>query len=338
MPGERLPGEHELALRYEVSYLTMRKAITSLVDSDILLRVRGKGTFVSDNRPRSETVSSKSMALLLPGVLFSLDPHYFPELLEGFQGEMNAQGKRAAIQSYDILDTHAFLDPGAAVACLLFETPDLQLIEHLRDSGYRVLAINQYSGRRSIPCVRIDDGLGMDQAVAHLVSLGHERIGFIAGPTANIDAGIRLRGFRAASRKYALKAATESGEGFTEASGYAAARQLLSAPNRPTAIVCASDLSALGAIKAAEDSGLSVPRGISIVGFGDFSVANYTSPRLTTVRQKRRLLGQMAAKSLIEIADGGDPGNSLLSTDLIIRESTVQTISSYSDPALAEVV
>jgi len=320
--GEQLPGERDLARRFDVSYLTLRQGITNLVQEGILVRIPGKGTFVAQQRA-VVAGTPQPMALLLPGDLLRVDPYYFPEVYEGFQQGIEASGRSAALYSYDALETPGALESGTAVACLLFELPNLSIIEGLRDNGYRVLAINHYSGRRSIPSVRVDDAHGVEQAVDHLVALGHERIGFLAGPKANIDAAFRLRGFRAAVRRHGLRYAPEAGDRFTEASGYAAARTLLSAVNRPTAVVCASDLCAIGALKAARDAGLSVPRGLSIVGFGDFSVADYLSPGLTTVRQDRRALGRAAAASLIRLAEDDDPEDVILIPELIVRESVV---------------
>lgn len=328
--GERLPGEQDLARRFEVSYMTMRQAVTNLVQECVLVRVRGKGTFVvADHPSHSDGRVAQPIALLVPTELQRMDPYYFPEVLEGFQDAIDAAGRRAALYSFDAVEHTGVLEPGSAVACLLIERSSLQVVERLRDSGYRVLAVNRYVGRRSIPCVRIDDAGGVEQAVGHLVSLGHDRIGFVAGPRTNLDAADRLRGFRSAVKRYGVRSAPESGDSFTEAGGYAAAREMLSGTNRPTALVCASDLSAIGAVKAARDFGLTVPRGLSVVGFGDFSVADYVSPSLTTVKQSRRALGRAAGNALILLADGDETAGLVLDAELIVRESTAQNVSAY---------
>ncbi len=320
--GDKLPGEHELAGRFDVSYITMRKAISCLVEEELLVRVHGKGTFVAA-QPNVVSAIGAPMALLLPAVLLRQDPHYFPEVLDGFQSEMDAQSRRVTIHNYDAVLNSSVLNQGCCVACLLFETPDIAMIEGLRDGGCKVLAINNYSGRRSIPSIRIDDAQGVENAVKYLAELGHERIGYVDGPPDNIDAGLRLKGFRNAVRRLQIKSAPISGCGFNAASGYDAAMSLLSAHNRPTALVCASDLSALGAIKAAGDVGLSVPRGLSVVGFGDFPIAGFFSPGLTTIKQDRYALGKAAAAALIQLADGFVPLDVILPTSLVMRDSAI---------------
>lgn len=96
---------------------------------------------------------------------------------------------------------------------------------------------------------------------------------------------------------------------------------MLAASRRPTAIVCASDLSATGVLRAARELGLSVPSDISVVGFGDFSVASAASPRLTTIRQDRSQLGQRAAESLFRLANDEEIGDVVIPGKLILRES-----------------
>lgn len=324
--AERLPGEQDLARRFGVAPMTMRHAVANLVEENVLVRVRGKGTYlVPKNQDSAATRTHSPMVLLFPADAQRLDPYYFPEVLEGFQSVLEERGCRASIQSDDA--SKLPLEPGSAVACLVFEENQIRRLEQLRDSGFHVLAINRYTGRRSIPEVRIDDAQGVASAVAHLVSLGHERIGFVCGPSTNFDAADRLHGFRNAVKAQKVRAAPEAGNGFNEAAGYAATRQLLALPHRPTAIICASDLSALGTIKAAHDLGLSVPRGLSVVGFGNFSVADYMLPGLTTVCQSRIALGRAAAEHLIDLASGTAISSVMLTAELIVRDSTAENLS-----------
>ena len=195
-------------------------------------------------------------------------------------------------------------------------------MERLRDGGHRVLAINHYTGRRSIPCVRIDDASGVEMAVDYLVALGHQRIGFLAGDFGNLDGADRAQGFRQAVRRHGLHNAIEFGGGFQEWRGYEAAKALFASSDPPSAIVCASDLSAIGAMKAAREKGLCMPRDLSVIGFGDFSVGDYISPALTTVRQSRVELGRVAAESLVRLANGEAVSDIVLQAHLIVRDST----------------
>jgi DNA-binding LacI/PurR family transcriptional regulator len=236
---------------------------------------------------------------------------------------MTAGGCRASLINDDAADYPSLLPHGSAVACVLIEPSHLEIAERLRDSGYRILGVNRYSGKRAIPSVRMDDASGIQAAVDYLVSLGHERISFLRGPAENFDAIDRLEGFRAAVDGHKLWVTMEAGDDFGEASGYAAAQMLLNLPKRPTALVCASDLAAIGAVRAASDMGLSVPEDLSVVGFGDFSVAQYVRPSLTTIRQCRVTLGRTAGDILIRLANEEHVDDDVLAAELVVRESTM---------------
>ena len=324
--GDRLPGEYDLAERFGVSYLTMRQAIACLVHEGMLLRVRGKGTFIVDRTQNDvlQATTTHPMALVFPTNWQRRDPYYFPEVLEGFQREMEARGHQTPLVHDNVAGTPGVLPPGSAVACLLSDDVHLQLVEQLRDQGHLVLGINRYTGRRVVPSVRIDDPYGVEQVVEYLVSLNHRRISFVCGPSINFDAIGRLQGFRSAVKRFGLKHANEAGDDYSEASGYAAAQMLLSLPSPPTAIVCASDLSAIGVMRAAGDLHVNIPNDLSVVGYGDFPVAHYVRPSLTTIRQDRLSLGQSAAQSLVRLANDETVQDVVLTPSLILRESTAQ--------------
>jgi len=287
-----------------------------------LRRTNGKGTFVAEHdAPLVEPLLRRPMTLLIPSSGVSRDSHYFPDLLSGFEDIIKQYGMNIMPYNWENPKPPSNLASGTAIACLMTSFAHFGIVEGLRDFGYPVLAINRYSGRRTIPTVRIDDKRGVEKAVDYLVGLGHRNLGFVRAVADNIDARERLRGFRSAVRKHEIANAIEHGDDFTEASGYAAAKQMLNASDRPTAIVCASDLSALGVLQAARDAGLSLPSDLSVVGFGDFSVANGASPRLTTVRQDRVSLAKQAADSLLMLANGEEIGSVTIPAELVIRDS-----------------
>jgi LacI family transcriptional regulator len=107
--------------------------------------------------------------------------------------------------------------------------------------------------------------------------------------------------------------------------GYATAQELLAAGKRFTALFAFNDISAIGAVRAFRDAGLRVPEDVSVVGFDDIQAAAYLTPRLTTVRQPLRQMGEMAAKQLLmRISNGHAKAPQLISMapELVVREST----------------
>ncbi|GAB1794463.1 LacI family DNA-binding transcriptional regulator [Priestia megaterium] len=179
----------------------------------------------------------------------------------------------------------------------------------------------------SVGYVTTDNALGAKKAVEHLASLGHQHIGMINGHEDAFVSQERLNGYREALKKCGLSFRSEwvvSGN-FEEKKAEKAARELINRHKEVTAIFCASDLMALGALKACKELGLQVPKDISIVGYDNIVLASYSSPNLTTVGQEVYQIGYQAADLLIEMLEGKETNmKRYLDTKLIIRESTAK--------------
>ncbi|MCM3016980.1 LacI family transcriptional regulator [Priestia megaterium] len=179
----------------------------------------------------------------------------------------------------------------------------------------------------SVGYVTTDNALGAKKAVKHLASLGHKHIGMINGHEDAFVSQERLNGYREALKECGLPFRSEwvvSGN-FEEKKAEKAARELINRHKEVTAIFCASDLMALGALKACKELDLHVPKEISIVGYDNIVLASYSSPNLTTVGQEVYQIGYEAADLLIEMLEGKETNmKRYLDTKLIIRESTAK--------------
>ncbi|PGN68530.1 LacI family transcriptional regulator [Priestia megaterium] len=177
----------------------------------------------------------------------------------------------------------------------------------------------------SVGYVTTDNALGAKKAVEHLASLGHKHIGMINGHEEAFVSQERLNGYREALKECGLSFRSEwvvSGN-FEEKKAEKAVRELINRHKEVTAIFCASDLMALGALKACKELGLHVPKEMSIVGYDNIVLASYSSPNLTTVGQEVYQIGYEAADLLIEMLEGKETNmKRYLDTKLIIREST----------------
>ncbi|MFD2797639.1 LacI family DNA-binding transcriptional regulator [Promicromonospora vindobonensis] len=202
-------------------------------------------------------------------------------------------------------------------------------------------AQHQQLDRRSIPYVVIDtDGeppadvasVGSDnwngglQATRHLLALGHRRIAMITGPWDMLCSRARVDGFRSAHDEAGVvvdPALVREGNFYTEA-GFDQGMELLSLPDRPTAVFAGSDMQALGLLRAAHQLGLRVPEDLSVVGYDDLPLASWVGPPLTTVRQPLAEMGAAATQILLDIARGRSPKvrRLNLSTELVVRDST----------------
>jgi len=177
-----------------------------------------------------------------------------------------------------------------------------------------------------IPTVEAAHAAGADQAMQHLLELGHRRIAAITGPPGWVATEERRNAYRAALRAagVAFDPALEIDADFEVAPGAQAAAALLELPEPPTAVFSFNDTIALGVLRTARQRSLCVPEDLSIVGFDDVTYATVTTPQLTTVRQPLAEMGRSAVRMLLRLIAGGgaETLHIQLPTRLVVREST----------------
>jgi LacI family transcriptional regulator len=198
-----------------------------------------------------------------------------------------------------------------------------------------VVAISGHRRVRGVTNIGVDNRKATFVALEHLVQLGHTQIAFFKGHQGSSDTEYRWKGVVQAASKLGIEVRPEltvqlerdpsnPGPSVPE-EGYVNAQKLLATGRRFTALFAFNDISAIGAVRAFWDAGLRVPEDVSVVGFDDIQAAAYLTPRLTTVRQPLRQMGETAAKQLLErIANGNGRCPQLISLapELVVREST----------------
>ena len=177
-----------------------------------------------------------------------------------------------------------------------------------------------------IPSVAAAHRSGADQAMGHLLALGHRRIGAITGPPGWVATEERLAGYQAALTAAGIAPDPDLvvASDYEFAPGAEAAAVLLDVPKPPTAIFAFNDAIALGVLRAAYDRGLRVPDDVSVVGFDDIKYATIVSPALTTVRQPLAEMGRNGVSLLLRLMENPRHVNRRieLPTRLVVREST----------------
>ena len=167
---------------------------------------------------------------------------------------------------------------------------------------------------------------GARTATEHLIDLGHRRIAWIGGPETSTAARDRLYGYQAAldAAGIAVDPSLIRADHFTVSTGAIHARDLLTAPEPPTAIMAADDEIAVGVLATAHELGVRLPEDLSVTGFDDTPQAAWTTPPLTTVHQHLEGMGAMAVQTLRVMAEGRHPSSRHveLATTLTVREST----------------
>jgi LacI family transcriptional regulator len=177
--------------------------------------------------------------------------------------------------------------------------------------------------------VSVDDVAGGRIAAAHLVETGHQLIGYVSGPMSLAQCRDRRTGALDALLAHGLPEDALvhlEAERMDVAAGRDAGHRLLKLSRRPTAVFCANDLLALGVLQSLYSAGVTVPGGMSIIGYDDIELASAAAVPLTSVRQPSEKMGQIAAELLIEetgaAAEPHHHQRVVLEPDLVIREST----------------
>jgi LacI family transcriptional regulator len=207
---------------------------------------------------------------------------------------------------------------------------DVEFIKAAQRAGVRVVAVSAGEQARSVvSAVGIDERAGGRAVGEHLMSLGHRQFGFIKGPPEHRAAALRYDGFVDALREGGVVTAPWTATGdFTFKSGVEAAEQLLRETARVTALACANDDMAAGAMLALHRAGLGIPEAISVTGFDDTPMSEIVWPPLTTIRQPIKDLSERAVHLLV--ANGASEGEQFdaLPFELVVRESTAPPRSS----------
>lgn len=178
--------------------------------------------------------------------------------------------------------------------------------------------------RGDTPCVHVNDRDAAHAITAHLLRLGHTRIGFLRGGNHHHASAERLRGYKDALRDYGVPLCKElviEGD-YVFDDGFRGGRRLLGLRDRPTAIFGCNDEIAAGALAAAQSIGMNVPYDVSIAGFEDSPFSRHSWPPLTTARQRADTIVEHATRMLITHINGGEVQNERFDPELVVRGST----------------
>ncbi len=254
--------------------------------------------------------------------------------LEIIRGAENAARERG--MSLVLTESGSRHEPGAAWidgvlqrrpagVVLVFSDLPRSHKEQLRSRGIP-FAIIDPAGDPSpdVPSVGSANWAGGLAATRHLIERGHRRIAAITGPQDMMCSRARLDGYRSAMQAAGLEIdpALIEFSNFHVDGGRDAALRMLTSENPPTAIFAGSDIQALGVYDTARTLGLRIPADLSVVGYDDLPLAEWTSPRLTTIHQPLRDMAEIAMRLVLDPEEDGPPARLDLATDLIVRDST----------------
>jgi len=325
----------EIAKRAKVSTATVSRAINRVptVDPQLAKRVwkvvEELGYY--PNTQARALVSGKSRIFGL--IVSEITNPFFPEIVQSFEDI-------AVEHNYEILLTSTVHDPKRmelavrrmierrvdGVAILTFGMEE-SLIADLRFRKVPLVFVDVGPAVPKVGNIRINYQNGIRQAVQHLAALRHVRIAFVTGPPNLRSAMARKAAFLESMQEIGLKVPDDfvvEGD-HTMEGGMKALVKLAGLGERPTAVLCSNDMTAIGVMREAYDFGIAVPKDLSVVGFDDVRLAQFTIPPLTTVQMSQKLLAEYAFKALITEVEqsNAEAGREYeLMTHLVLRKST----------------
>ena len=248
------------------------------------------------------------------GIIVSdIENPFFPEVVKGFE-------TRARQLGYDVILSDTNYDPRRTreaadrmmehkvrgVAIMTSEI-SVKLVHQLARRRIAVTFLDLAPARKYMSNLRIDYSSGVRQIVQHLYAQGHRRIAFVAGRPGLKSNAVRLEAYETCMRDLGLEPGPILPGDLRFEGGLAAGLSIAKLSPPPTAVVAVNDLTAVGVVKGLLNSGFRVPEDISVTGFDNTRLAEYSNPSITTVDVHRETLGQMAAEALHELSSADEP-------------------------------
>jgi LacI family transcriptional regulator len=326
----------EIARRAKVSTATVSRTINSVptVDRQLSKRVwkviEELGYY--PNTQARALVSGRSRIFGL--IVSEITNPFFPEIIQAFED--------IAVQhNYEILITSTGHDPKRmemsvrrmlerrvdGVAIMTFGMEEA-LLGDLQLRNVPLAFVDVGPARPRVSNIRIDYLNGIRQAVQHLAALRHARIAFITGPLQLKSAVARRDAFVESMQEFGLAVSPQmivEGDHTTEG-GMKALDHLLEHKDKPTAVICSNDMTAIGVMRKSYEKGIRIPDDLSLIGFDNIRLAQFVLPPLTTVQMSQTELARMAFHALLTEVQRETPSPNgteyLLKTDLVLRNST----------------
>ncbi|RIX59652.1 GntR family transcriptional regulator [Paenibacillus nanensis] len=327
-PHDRIPSEAELAEALDVSSITVRKALSDLVNEGMIYRVRGKGSFVADKKSETPNPMSRLVAFIISGTEI-YDSSYM-QIIKGIQSQLALHNYRLVIEFIENNvrqedELISKINPSDYSGLLIYSSdPNAakSYLKLLKNERMPFVMLDRFPNGMPVNCIVCNNQDGAYEATEYLLTLGHRRIGFAAYDfhlSSEVD---RFNGYRNAMADSGVEE-DDSIHFLEKELDYALL--LPSIKDRElTALFCVNDRKALEAVEQLTALGVRIPEEISIMGFDDFAGSKFSKVPLTTVKQDFDALGSESAKLLLDLIDGNAVGSKkiMLPTSLVVREST----------------
>ncbi|MBN1901579.1 GntR family transcriptional regulator [Candidatus Sumerlaeota bacterium] len=333
--NDTILSERLLTEKFNISRISVRKAVSELIEENYLYTIPGKGTFVKGLTSKfvpparrtnnigyifwseiPSVISIPYFAHIIRGAEKESLKHNYHLLISTMSGTTSPGGrtlpsviKQGKVDGVILegIDLESWFEINKVIPCLIIsnyicdpnKTPNLDLVDYVTTNNEKA----------------------MRNILEYLREMGHQNIGFIYQNLSHSNFFERMQGFFTNIKNLDLKTRDQwIANGNT---GYDAMEKILSQSTLPTAVVAANDTFALDAISVCRDKGLNIPEDISLVGYDDIQSSLWSHPPLTTVRVRTEEMGKLAARRLIEKIEDPDSVSThiLVGTELIVRDS-----------------
>jgi len=333
--GDKLATQHELVKIYDVSLITVKKALSDLISEGILFARVGKGSFVA----RLPSKIDHKKHLTVAYILKDLDNPYYQNIVSSIESNLSNNDCNMILYSSDNRRDREeqkiryFIDMGVSGLILgsMSHIPfTSSLINELHEKQFPFVMVS-YTDDPSICFIGTNQEKGGFIATEHLIKTGYSDIGYVNGEEGNLVGEARKRGYVKALNEndlpvnenylYRMKI---QGKRDDFKSGYDVGVEFCNRSERPRAMFIYNDLSALGFIDALAEFGLKVPEDVAIIGFDDIASEITLKNHLSSVHQPANKIGKLAVKNLLKMINGEsvDPTNKrILKPKLVVRES-----------------
>ncbi len=327
--GNKRPGVRAIAEHTNLSVATISRVLNDAQNVRPETRERVHKAFAELGfRPNpAARALSTSRTRTIGAVVPTLSNSIFARFLDGVEQEMALHGYAVVIataengRAQEFQRVREMINLGAEGIIITGATHDPGLLDLVHQQSLPTVCISIYRPDFELPTIGYDNELLARDAVNFLRSLGHERLAVLHGPPEENDrTQMRLKGARDAAEGLAV---SFSGSSLDVIGGAEAARKVLEGASKPTALLCLSDVLALGAFFELARAGIKVPEEMSVMGFDDLDWAAVSEPRLTSISLPTTRMGRKAALALVEKLDRDQPLESeRLDAEIVVRGST----------------
>lgn len=324
-PKDKFLSQREIMSRYEASYSTVERALSELVDSGLLVRIHGKGTFVCEPKPYGQ--GTKKLAIVMSDNVNFAPRYFYSQILIQISETLSKNGYSFTfiyVTDYEGNEplTKRLLgkEEGFSGAILIGNICD-SLIELLHAEKFPVTLVDKTTDLAGIPYVATDNVSGAYRAVSFLAQHNCRKIAFVSTPlhtsfleryegycNALVDHGMKL------NRHLVVKNLRFE---FEEE----ALMPLFDSADRPDAIFFANDAIAVKCMAKLQKMGISIPETVSVIGFDGNYISEHSHPPLSSMLVDTVKMGKLAADQMVELLSGKKPAPVLLDTELLARQS-----------------